>query len=113
MPSSVELAPLGGLLNAGQVKDALLEAGFHFVLHGHAHSAWLVAERWFRKHGGRELHVIAAPTLSSDETVESHGYNELCIHFEVDGPRVDVMLYERKGDSFHLTDQQTIALTAK
>jgi hypothetical protein len=100
MPST-ELAPLGGLLNAGQVKHALIEAGFHLVLHGHAHSAWHIAERWPGKHDGRELHIIGAPTLSSYETIESHGYNELRVHLAEDGPRVEVILHERKGDGFH------------
>lgn len=111
LPSSAELAPLGGLLNAGRVKDALLHAGFHFVLHGHTHSAWVCAERWPGQHHDRTLHIVAAPTLSSYETVESHGYNELCIHIEEDGTCVDVTLYTRKGDSFHVAHDQKALVT--
>lgn len=111
MPST-ELAPLGGLVNAGQVKQALLEAGFHLVLHGHAHSAWHIAERWPGKHGDRELHILGAPTLSSYETVESQGYNELRVHLEEDGPRVEVILHERRGDGFHASTPVPISTSS-
>jgi len=77
LPVSLEVSRYGGLLNAGQVKDALLGCGFCLVLHGHLHSGWLAAERWPARHGDRTLHIAAAPSLGSREIQEHNGYNEI------------------------------------
>ena len=44
IPGTTEIA--AWLVNAGQVKDALLEKHFCVVLHGHVHSAWVGQECW-------------------------------------------------------------------
>ena len=84
-----EVATLAGLINAGQVKEVLLAKGFALVLHGHVHTGWFAREQWPGQHGDwRTLHIAAAPTLGSRESLEQHGYNEVEVvreqdHYEV------------------------------
>ena len=77
LPTVTEIARYAGLLNAGAVKDCLLARGFCLVLHGHTHSAWFGIEHWPGLHGERKLHIASAPSLSSREVQENHGYNAL------------------------------------
>lgn len=74
---STEVTRFAGLLNAGAVKQALLGAGFSIVLHGHVHAGFLAEERWPGRHGGRTLHIAAAPSLGSREIAENNGFNEI------------------------------------
>jgi hypothetical protein len=72
---ATEVAHFAGLVNAGRVKNLLLEQRFCLVLHGHMHFGWFAAERWPGKHDGWVLHIAAAPTLGSRETQDKLGYN--------------------------------------
>ncbi len=72
---STEIASYTGLINAGRVKDLLLEKRFCLVLHGHMHLGWFAAERWPGQHPDWTLHIAAAPTLGSRETQHALGYN--------------------------------------
>lgn len=73
-----EVARFGGLVNAGAVKEALLEKGFQLVLHGHVHRGWFVREEaWMTDGTTRTLAVAAAPTLGSRETAKDQGFNEV------------------------------------
>ena len=84
LPTSTEIAQYAGLLNAGAVKDLLLSRGFCLVLHGHAHAAWFGVEHWPELHEGRCLHIASAPSLSSREVTENHGYNLIEIYRDYD-----------------------------
>ncbi|HYO52380.1 metallophosphoesterase [Archangium sp.] len=72
---STEVARYSGLLNAGAVKQVLMEKGFSLVLCGHAHSGWFAEERWLKHSGGRTLRIAAAPSLGSREIAENNGFN--------------------------------------
>ena len=72
---STEVASYTGLINAGRVKDLLMEKRFCLVLHGHLHLGWFAAERWPGQHDDWTLHIAAAPTLGSRETQHALGYN--------------------------------------
>lgn len=74
---ATEISRYSGLINAGEVKDALLYRGFSMILHGHAHTAWYGCERWPGRHKDREIYVIAAASLGSREVQEHHGFNEI------------------------------------
>jgi hypothetical protein len=58
MPHFTDVGRFGGLLNAGQVKDACFASKAAAVLHGHMHSAWcacrLDAENHRRSHAGQQ-----------------------------------------------------------
>ena len=84
LPTVTEIARYAGLLNAGAVKDLLLEHEFNLVLHGHTHSAWFGVEHWPGLHEDRKLHIAAAPSLSSREVTENHGYNAIELHRDLD-----------------------------
>jgi 3',5'-cyclic AMP phosphodiesterase CpdA len=60
-----------GLLNAGEVKQALFEKQFCLVLHGHLHMGWLACEQWPEQYGDWALRIAAAPTLGSREKDET------------------------------------------
>jgi 3',5'-cyclic AMP phosphodiesterase CpdA len=98
-----EVAPYGGLVNAGDVKNALIEQGFKLVLHGHVHRGWFTREdTWNHKDERRSLWVASAPTLGSRETETGHGFNEVEIvrEYVAHGhPRYEIHVsrYERKG----------------
>jgi 3',5'-cyclic AMP phosphodiesterase CpdA len=72
---STEVARYSGLLNAGAVKQVLMEKGFCLVLCGHAHSGWFAEERWHKHPGERTLRIAAAPSLGSYEVAENNGFN--------------------------------------
>jgi 3',5'-cyclic AMP phosphodiesterase CpdA len=72
---ATEVASYTGLINAGQVKNMLMEKQFCLVLHGHMHFGWFAAEHWPGQHDGWTLHIAAAPTLGSRETQHELGYN--------------------------------------
>ncbi|MBL9005302.1 MAG: metallophosphoesterase [Myxococcales bacterium] len=102
LPTITEIARYAGLLNAGAVKDLLLRLNFSLVLHGHTHSAWFGIERWPGLHQDRPLHIASAPSLSSREVSENHGYNTIEINrdFDENGHRVfdlSVRRISRKG----------------
>lgn len=79
LPIAPEIAHMGGLLNAGAIKNALFEAGVDLVLHGHQHSGWIGEERWPELYRDRTLYISAAPSLGSTEVGESRGFNEIRI----------------------------------
>lgn len=76
-----ELARFAGLVNAGEVKDALVEREVCLVLHGHAHMGWFAQEQWPEREAPRDwvLRIAAAPSLGSREINEQNGYNEIAI----------------------------------
>ena len=92
--SGTEIARFGELLNAGAVKASLFRVGVSLVLHGHQHSGWFAQESWPAHYGDRVLHIAAAPTLGSRETLVNLGFNEIRIyregatHFEVEVRRM-------------------------
>lgn len=90
LPTITEIARYAGLLNAGAVKDLLLRHDFSLVLHGHTHSAWFGIEHWPGLHQERKLHIASAPSLSSREISENHGYNAIEVNrdFDDNGHRV-------------------------
>lgn len=105
VPGVLTVARFSGLLNAGEVKDALLTAGVQLVLHGHEHSAFLAIENWPGRHQ-HALHIASAPSLGSREVAEKRGYNEIRVVREGVG-RVDVSIqtvvqsgnaWERRGE---------------
>ncbi|WP_437490495.1 metallophosphoesterase [Sorangium sp. So ce1014] len=74
---STELARFSGLINAGEVKDALAHKEFCLVLHGHSHTGWFGKEQWPERHEDWTIRIAAAPSLSSREVQEHNGYNEI------------------------------------
>jgi hypothetical protein len=74
-----EVSRFGGLVNAGEVKDALVERGFCLVLHGHAHMGWFGQEQCPERGTSWVLRIAAAPSLGSREINEQNGYNEIVI----------------------------------
>jgi hypothetical protein len=74
---ATELGRFVGLVNAGEVKDRLLEKGFCLVLHGHSHTGWFSKEEWPGRHEGRALWIASAPSLGSREIQEHNGFNEI------------------------------------
>lgn len=104
LPSSVDIAPYAGLVNAGAVKDALIDRRFTLVLHGHLHSQWFGEERWpGHQRGDHTLRIASAPSLGSREVHEHHGFNAVELHRE--GPAivaVTVRAFRRQGDTWHL-----------
>ena len=99
-----ELGRYVGLINAGEVKDRLMEKGFCLVLHGHAHTGWFGKEEWPGRHGGRVLWIASAPSLGSREVQEHHGFNELELSREPHGSETTYSLtvrrYSREGGSW-------------
>jgi len=104
LPTSADIGPYAGLLNAGAVKDALIAGGVTVVLHGHMHSSFLAEERW----AGRPhpLRIAAAPSLSSREISEHHGYNELVIHREGERYELELRAIIREGESWNRTSRR-------
>jgi len=99
---STEVARYAGLLNAGAVKQVLMEKGFCLVLCGHVHAGWFAEERWPRRHKGA-LRVAAAPSLGSKEVAENNGFNVVEVFRERDreGRRthlVQVRRFVRQGE---------------
>lgn len=76
---SVEIAPYTGILNAGQVKRALTEAGTALILHGHTHLSFLAAERLLGSGPEWTVRIAGAATLASMATDEQNGYNEILV----------------------------------
>jgi hypothetical protein len=89
-----------GLLNAGEVKQALFEKQFCLVLHGHLHMGWFACEQWPEQYGDWALRIAAAPTLGSREKDEHHGFNEIEVVREGTRYEVSVRRYVRKGQSW-------------
>jgi hypothetical protein len=89
-----------GLLNAGEVKQALFAMKFCLVLHGHLHMGWFACEQWPETYGDWVLRTAAAPTLASTETSERHGFNEVEVVREGDRFEVTVRRHVRKGQNW-------------
>ncbi|MBN1209281.1 MAG: metallophosphoesterase, partial [Myxococcaceae bacterium] len=81
---STEVARYSGLLNAGAVKQVLMEKGFCLALCGHVHAGWFAEERWHKYSGTRTLRIAAAPSLGSREIAENNGFNLVEIFRERD-----------------------------
>lgn len=73
MPST-EVTRYAGLLNAGAVKQVLMEKGFCLALCGHVHAGWFAEERWHER-TVRALRIAAAPSLGSSSIAENNGFN--------------------------------------
>ncbi len=95
-----ELARFAGLLNAGRVKEALLDKRFHLALHGHVHVGWFGKESWPGQFGDHPLHIASAATLSSRETIYNQGFNVVAIRREGEERSVSVHRVERRGGSW-------------
>lgn len=76
---TVEVSPYSGIVNAGHVKQALASAATALVLHGHTHLSFLSAERLLGIARPWTLRIAGAATLSSTETSEQNGFNEIFI----------------------------------
>ena len=76
---TVEVAPYSGIVNAGQVKRALISARTSLVLHGHTHLSFLAAERLLGPDAAWTMRIAGAATLASAATDEQNGYNEILI----------------------------------
>lgn len=100
IPGTTEIAAYAGLVNAGQVKDALLDQCFCLALHGHVHKAWIGQECWPNRHGDRTLTIASAATLGSRETYETHGFNELSLFREGQERTLEIQPYEHRGQGF-------------
>jgi calcineurin-like phosphoesterase family protein len=79
---TVEVAPYSGIVNAGQVKRALIAAGTALVLHGHTHLSFLAAERLLGPARPWTMRIAGAATLASAATDEQNGYNEILVSRE-------------------------------
>ena len=100
---STEVARYSGLLNAGAVKQVLMEKGFCLVLCGHVHTGWFAEERWLKHSGGRTLRIAAAPSLGSREIPANNGFNLVEVFRERDRHgrpeyQVRIRRYIRQGD---------------
>ncbi len=100
---STEVARYSGLLNAGAVKQVLMEKGFCLVLCGHVHTGWFAEERWPRHSGGRTLRIATAPSLGSYEIAANNGFNLVEVFRDRDRNgtpeyQVRVRRYVRQGD---------------
>ncbi|XXX80806.1 metallophosphoesterase [Sorangium sp. So ce134] len=93
---STELARFGGLINAGEVKDALAHKEFCLVLHGHSHTGWFGKEQWPERHEDWTIRIAAAPSLSSREVQEHNGYNEIEIARDGVGGEVSYQIHVRR-----------------
>jgi hypothetical protein len=69
------VARYSGLLNAGAVKQVLMDKGFSLVLCGHVHTGWFAEERWPRHAKAHILRIVAAPSLGSREIPSNNGFN--------------------------------------
>ncbi|EPX62051.1 hypothetical protein D187_009954 [Cystobacter fuscus DSM 2262] len=100
---STEVARYSGLLNAGAVKQVLMEKGFCLALCGHVHTGWFAEERWFKHSGGHILRIAAAPSLGSREIPSNNGFNLVEVFRDRDRNgipeyQVRVRRYVRNGD---------------
>lgn len=93
---ATEISRYSGLINAGEVKDALLHRGFCMVLHGHAHTAWFGCEQWPGRHKDRSIYVAAAASLGSREVQEHHGFNEIEVLRDRRGEKAQYHLVVRR-----------------
>jgi hypothetical protein len=87
---AVEVAPYTGIVNAGQVKQALAHANTALVLHGHTHLGFLAAERLLGPTPGWTLRIAGAAALASAASREQNGYNEIFLAREGDNHSVVV-----------------------
>ncbi|WBB59494.1 metallophosphoesterase [Streptomyces sp. WMMC500] len=76
---AVEIAPYSGVVNAGQAKWMLAEAGTSLVLHGHTHLGFTAAERLLGTARPWTTRIAGAPALGSRESDERNGYNEVFV----------------------------------
>jgi len=104
IPTTTDIAPYAGLINAGAVKDAMLASGVTLALHGHMHSSFLAVEHWAGR--PQPLRIAAAPSLSSRETSEHHGYNELLVYREGDSYELEVRAIARVGETWSVSGKR-------
>ena len=112
VPTVTEIAPSVGLLNAGQLKGALLQQGFCLALHGHVHSPWVGSEQWHGPSGGKLL-ICSAPTLGSYETYHGHGFNEISILREGQHHAVEVQPFVRRDRTNFSADGEPIRIDVR
>lgn len=93
---ATELARFGGLLNAGEVKDALAHKEFCLVLHGHVHTGWFGKEQWPERHEDWTIRIAAAPSLASREVQEHNGFNEIEIARDGVGGEVSYRIHVKR-----------------
>src|SRR5262249_22733230 len=96
LPVGTEVARFAGLINAGEVKDALFHKSFCLVLHGHAHSGFFASETWPGRHKNRVLRIASAPSLGSREVQEHHGFNAVEIARERRGRTTSYEIFVRR-----------------
>jgi hypothetical protein len=77
--AAVEVGPYTGIVNAGQVRRALVKARTALALHGHTHLTFLSAERLLNNAPDWTLRIAGAATLASTTSDEQSGYNEIFI----------------------------------
>ncbi|WP_224361001.1 metallophosphoesterase family protein [Hyalangium versicolor] len=99
---STEVTRYAGLLNAGAVKQVLLEKGFCLALCGHVHAGWFAEERWHER-TVRTLRIAAAPSLGSSSIAENNGFNVVEILRELNREgratyQLQVRRFVRKGE---------------
>jgi predicted MPP superfamily phosphohydrolase len=101
---ATEVGRFVGLINAGEVKDRLLEKGFCLLLHGHSHTGWFSKEQWLGRHEDRALWIASAPSLGSKEIQEHNGFNEIGISWTQKGGETTwsgtVQRYVREGKTW-------------
>jgi len=101
---ATEVGRFVGLINAGEVKDRLLEKRFCLVLHGHSHTGWFSKEQWPGRHESRALWIASAPSLGSKEIQEHNGFNEISISWIQKGQETTwsgtVERYVREGGTW-------------
>lgn len=109
VPAVTEISPAFGLINAGQLKGALLQKGFCLALHGHVHSPWVGTERWHGAAGG-ELLICSARTLGSYESQHGYGFNEISILREGKQHTVEVQPYVRRDRTNFVVEGEPIRI---
>lgn len=102
---ATEVAPYSGLTNGGALQAAVQEQGFALLLHGHTHAAYLERK-------GTVL-TVGAGTLGSRQTYERHGFNEIVVTREGARYQVEVRTYERRAQSFVLSESERLERVAE
>jgi len=67
------------MVNSGDVRDYLLDAGISILLHGHTHRSLVSTERIYRDRGWTEFHSIGVGTLGALTTQNVLSFNEITV----------------------------------
>jgi len=74
-PLQLEVKSFRGLLNAGHVKQALVNNGFCLALCGHTHAGWFVEETWPERKS--TFRIATAPSLGREVKGTANGFNQI------------------------------------